>query len=241
MPADGRGDTTGAPTDGDLSPGQHLRAEIERLGLDQVAVSQATGVSRQSINNIVNDRHPISRAMAGKLARLTGHSSDYWLRAAFPRQRISARIESATSFTRALGVLVDHQIISAVRDGIISVDPFEETNVRPASLELTLDDFVLTAQGKKIDISDGESFLLKRGLTASVSTKEWLEFPKNYLGRVGTTTALARLGIVTSHGFQVDPGFKGNLQFWIFNAGGEDFALRGGEPIISVEIMTLDA
>lgn len=50
---------------GELTPGQHLRAEIEKLGLDQVSVSQATGVSRQSINNIVNDRQPISRAMAG--------------------------------------------------------------------------------------------------------------------------------------------------------------------------------
>ena len=67
----------------ELTPGQHLRAEIERLGLDQVAVRKATGVSRQTINNIVNDRQPISRAMAGKLGRLTGRSSDYWLRASF--------------------------------------------------------------------------------------------------------------------------------------------------------------
>src|SRR5215471_2144784 len=60
-----------------LSPGQHLRAEIERLGLDQVALCKAAGVSRQTINNIVNDRQAISRAMAGQLARITGRSSDY--------------------------------------------------------------------------------------------------------------------------------------------------------------------
>src|SRR5262245_47474451 len=67
-----------------LSPGAHLRAEIERLGLDQVEVAEATGVSRQTINNIVNDRQPISRSMAGKLGRLTKRPSDYWLRANFP-------------------------------------------------------------------------------------------------------------------------------------------------------------
>jgi len=61
-------------TGGDLSPGEHLRREIERLDLDQVAVSKATRVSRQTINNIVNDRQPISRAMSAKLARLMGHS-----------------------------------------------------------------------------------------------------------------------------------------------------------------------
>ncbi len=85
MSADIRGNATAGVLGDELTPVEHLRAEIERLGLDQVAVSRATGVSRQSINNIVNGRQPISRAMAGKLGRLTGHSSDYWLRASFPR------------------------------------------------------------------------------------------------------------------------------------------------------------
>src|SRR5262245_28622657 len=66
-----------------LTPGEHLRREIERLNLDQVAVAEATGVSRQTINNIVNNRQDISRAMAAKLGRLTGRSSDYWLQSSF--------------------------------------------------------------------------------------------------------------------------------------------------------------
>ena len=49
---------------GSLKPGEHLRAELERLGLNQIAVGKAAGVSRQSINNIVNGRQPISRARA---------------------------------------------------------------------------------------------------------------------------------------------------------------------------------
>jgi hypothetical protein len=35
---------------GGLTPGAHLRAEIKRLGLDQVRIAEATGVSRQTIN-----------------------------------------------------------------------------------------------------------------------------------------------------------------------------------------------
>lgn len=245
MSVDLRGNATADA--GDLAPGEHLRAEIERLGLDQVAVSQATGVSRQSINNIVNGRQPISRAMAGKLGRLTGHSSDYWLRAVFPRARpvSAARSKHAPAEPEmrplGVGVLVNHQITRAVRDGVIGIDPFDETRVQMASIDLTLDDFVLTAEGEKIDISESESFVLRGGRTVSVSTKEWVEFPQDYIGRVGAMAALARAGIMTSHGFQIDPGFKGNLQFCIFNAGAHDFALRGGDPIISVEIMPLSA
>src|SRR6185312_7038037 len=45
---------------GPLDPGQHLRAELKRLGLNQIYLSKAAGVSRQTVNNIVNGRHPIS-------------------------------------------------------------------------------------------------------------------------------------------------------------------------------------
>ena len=229
---------------GDLTPGEHLRAEIERLGLDQVAVSQATGVSRQSINNIVNGRQPISRAMAGKLARLTGHSSDYWLRSSFPRTKANARGKRGSlepGRPLGVGILVNHQIVRAVHDGVIRIEPFDETHVRMASIDLTLDDFVVAADGGKVDISDGQAFILRSGHSVSVGTKEWLELPYDYIGRAGACSALARAGIMASHGLQIGPGFKGNLQFCMFNAGAADFALRGGEPVISVEILPLSA
>ena len=104
-------------TQGDLSPGEHLRREI-----DQVAVRKATRVSRQTINNIVNDRQPISRAMSAKLARLMGHSSDYWLRKSYPRQA-GNRDQAASSFARKNGVLVNHQIVRAVKDGVLALSP----------------------------------------------------------------------------------------------------------------------
>ena len=232
---------------GDLTPGEHLRAEIERLGLDQVAVSQATGVSRQTINNIVNGRQPISRAMAGKLGRLTGHSSDYWLRSLFPRARPAANAHrkqgagEPSARPLGVGILVNHQIVRAVLDGVIGIEPFDEINVQTASIDLTLDDFVVATDGAKIDISDGQNFLLRSGGSVGVSTKEWLEFPHDYVGRIGGRSALARAGILISHGLQIEPGFKGNLQFCVFNAGSQSFALRGGEAIVSLEIMPLSA
>ena len=225
----------------ELTPGQHLRAEIERLGLDQVAVRKVTGVSRQTINNIVNDRQPISRAMAGKLGRLTGRSSDYWLRASFsiaPRAEHSAK-SGADLRPFGGGVLVNHQITHAVKNGIIGMDPFDETNVRLTSVDLTLGDFLVTSEGKKIDIGGGQRFSLKRNRTVNVSTKERIELPQDYVGRVGAIASLAKNGIFTSVGFQIAPGFSGHLQFCIFNSGRENIELRSGMPIIGIEIMAL--
>ena len=138
-------------------------------------------------------------------------------------------------------MLVNHQIERAVKDGIIEIDPFEDANLQPASIDLTLDDFIITTAGEKIDITDGQTFVLRAGLAVNVSTKEWIALPRDYVGRVGGMTSLASRGIMTSHGFQVDPGFQGNLQFCLFNAGGGDFELHDGMPIISLEIMPLCA
>lgn len=243
MSADIRGNAAAALAAGsDLSPGEHLRAEIERLGLDQVAVSNATGVSRQSINNIVNGRQPISRAMAGKLGRLTGHSSDYWLQSSFARLPGTAPGRQAgddDARPLGVGVLVNHQIVRAVKDGIIGIDPFDAANVQLASIDLTLDEFIISTDGEKLDITDGQSFSLKGARTVNVSTKEWVQFPCDYVGRVGAMTEHAKRGLIVSHGFQIDPGFQGQLQFCLFNAGASDFELRSGMPIISLEIMPL--
>jgi deoxycytidine triphosphate deaminase/addiction module HigA family antidote len=235
-----------------LTPGAHLRAEIERLGLDQVAVAESTGVSRQTINNIVNDRQSISRAMAAKLGRLTGRSSDYWLRSHFPDAGAEQQqhepgappdrdLQVARTDFRPAAILVNHQIVRAVEDGFICVDPFEPQNVQRASLDLTLDDFIITTEGEEIDISEGHSFILEGGQTVNVRTREWIEFPLDHVGRVGAMTQMAKFGIIMAHGFQVDPGFKGQLQFCLFNAGRKRFELKSGERIISLEITPLSS
>jgi addiction module HigA family antidote len=221
MSAGGRSKGRTADEAGHLTPGAHLRAEIERLGLDQVAVSKATGVSRQSVNNIINGRQPISRAMAGKLGRLTGRSSDYWLSEFFPatgkgRAAKDMRIAAA-------GVLVDHQIVRAVNDGIIGLTPFITGNVRAAAIDLTL--------AKAVTLAPGSS--------ASAQTKERIELPRDYLGRIGIVGPLARLGLVAAHAFQIEPGFQGHIEFCLFNAGSTALRLRAAEPVVGLEIVRL--
>lgn len=223
MSAGGRSKERTDDDAGRLTPGAHLRAEIERLGLDQVAVSKATGVSRQSVNNIINGRQPISRAMAGKLGRLTGRSSDYWLSEFFSaggkaRPTKDVRIVGA-------GVLVNHQIVRAINDGIIGLTPFIASNVRAAAIDFTL--------AKELTLAPGAS--------ASARTKERIELPRDYLGRIGIVGPLARLGIVATHAFQIEPGFQGHVEFSLFNAGHTSRRLRASEPVVGLEIIRLGA
>lgn len=225
----------------ELTPGEHLRAEIARLGLDQVAACKAISVSRQTVNNIINNRQSISRAMAGKLGRLTGRSSDYWLRTSFSSARYAEQLLKSATNVRSFGggVLVNYQIAQAVKNNLININPFDEVNVQSTSVDLTLGDHLITNEGKKIDISDGQRFVLKSNCAVDVSTNEWIELPQDFVGRVGSITSLANLGLLTSVGFQVAPGFKGHLQFYVFNSGRKNIKLWKEMPIISIEIMRL--
>ena len=63
-----------------VHPGQLIRHEcLAPLGLTITAAAHALGVSRQSLNNIVNERSGISAEMAIRLEKACGSTADTWL------------------------------------------------------------------------------------------------------------------------------------------------------------------
>jgi len=62
------------------SPGEFLAEDILReYGLTQGELAAALGVSRRSINQIVNNRRSITADMALRLSRFTGTTAQFWL------------------------------------------------------------------------------------------------------------------------------------------------------------------
>jgi len=63
-------------------PGQMLRDDfLPDYGLTISGLAEATGVSRQSINELLRGRRAVSPEMALRLARLFGNSPEFWLNA----------------------------------------------------------------------------------------------------------------------------------------------------------------
>src|SRR5689334_10537 len=108
---------------GKLTAGEHLRAEMQRLGLNQVSLSKALGVTRQTVNNVINGRRPISRGMSAALAGLTRRPLDYWLQSSF----------ATGSSGQAL--LQKDQILHAIEQGAIGIAPFDARRLRAVSIE----------------------------------------------------------------------------------------------------------
>jgi addiction module HigA family antidote len=61
-------------------PGEHLREEyMPDSGFTVATFAAALGVSRQSINELINERRAVSADMALRLGRLFSQSADFWL------------------------------------------------------------------------------------------------------------------------------------------------------------------
>jgi addiction module HigA family antidote len=62
-------------------PGEILREECLRpLGLSVTAGARVLGVTRQALNNLVNEKAALSPEMAIRLEKAFGTSADMWLR-----------------------------------------------------------------------------------------------------------------------------------------------------------------
>ena len=61
-------------------PGEFIREDIlEEFGLTQSALAERLGVSRRTINQLVNEQRSVSADMAIRLGKLTGTTPQLWL------------------------------------------------------------------------------------------------------------------------------------------------------------------
>jgi antitoxin HigA-1 len=61
-------------------PGRLVKREIEALGLTITEAAAALGVSRQALNNLVNEKSGISAEMAIRLSKALGNTPDTWIK-----------------------------------------------------------------------------------------------------------------------------------------------------------------
>ena len=76
-------------------PGKHVRVNcLEPLGLTVTAAARALGVSRQALNNLVNEKAGISAEMAIRFEKMGWGTADGWLRLQMNYDLKQARLRS---------------------------------------------------------------------------------------------------------------------------------------------------
>jgi len=155
-------------------------------------------------------------------------------------------------------VLSDGTIRRLVEDGRIRIDPWDESLVQPASVDLRLGDSFRVFHNHRasaIDLRDppqnlteevkvtgDEPFVIHPGEFALGRTMEWVELPDDIVARIEGKSSLGRLGLIVhaTAGF-CDPGWKGTLTLELANLTRVPIRLYHGLAIAQLSFMALDA
>ncbi len=155
-------------------------------------------------------------------------------------------------------VLSDGTILRLVEDGRIRVDPWDESLVQPASIDLRLGDSFRvfhnhrtpaidlrnppTNLTEQVKVTDGEAFVIHPGEFCLGRTLEYVELPDDIVARIEGKSSLGRLGLIVhaTAGF-CDPGWRGTLTLELNNLTRVPIKLYPGLPIAQLSFMTLDA
>jgi dCTP deaminase len=87
---------------------------------------------------------------------------------------------------------------------------------------------------------DGEAFTIPPGQFAFLLTEEVVSVPANALAFISIRAKTKFRGLVNVSGFHVDPGYRGQLTFAVFNAGPVPIHLKRGQAIFLIWYGTLD-
>lgn len=155
-------------------------------------------------------------------------------------------------------VLSDATIVRLVNEGRIRVDPWDESQVQPASLDLRLGDSFRVFHNHRasvIDLRDppsglteevrigpDEPFVIHPGEFCLGRTLERVALPDDVVARIEGRSSLGRLGLIVhaTAGF-IDPGWEGTLTLEFNNLTRVPIRLYAGLPIAQLSFMTLDA
>ena len=81
------------------TPGEVLRRLAEENHITQERLAESLGVSRYSVNQLMNGRRAVTAEMALRLARVLSTTAEFWLNLQrpvdlhFARQRIGTRVD----------------------------------------------------------------------------------------------------------------------------------------------------
>ena len=121
------------------------------------------------------------------------------------------------------------------------LDPFEPANLHQGAYELTLSQqAVATTSGSQIR-GQPAAFVIASGQFAILYSHEAVRVPDNAIAFISIKSSFKADGLINISGFHVDPGYKGQLRFSVYNAGSQPVILKLESPTFQIWFADLDA
>jgi dCTP deaminase len=153
--------------------------------------------------------------------------------------------------------LSDTDILSLVNKGEITLEPFNQKQLQPASYDIRLGNtFIVNAphstkaidpvkgifpKTETVEIKDGEEFVLHPGVSILGYSKEKFG-SEQYLIEVNGKSSLARIGLIVHNSASiVNPGHFLNIALELCNLNNVPIVLRPGMEIAQLTFSTLSS
>lgn len=145
-------------------------------------------------------------------------------------------------------LLSDRDITTAISDGRLGIDPFDEANIQPSSIDVRMDNLFRVFNNSRythidpkqempdlttiVEVEEGEPFVLHPGEFVLAATLETFSLPDDLAGRLEGKSSLGRLGLLThsTAGF-IDPGFSGHITLELSNVANLPITLWPGMKV----------
>ncbi|MCI0347820.1 MAG: hypothetical protein L0Z53_00205 [Acidobacteriales bacterium] len=116
--------------------------------------------------------------------------------------------------------------------------------VQAASIDLHIGNIYLPGESET-DVGGVKNpkadHVLETGETAVVTTQETINFPSNIAGFGFPPSRVSFRGLLMTNPGHVDPGYRGVLRFTVINMAKEAYALRRGDPIVTLLLFKMEA
>jgi dCTP deaminase len=153
-------------------------------------------------------------------------------------------------------VLSDRTIRRLLGEGLIGIDPYDETLLQPSSVDVRVDRYFRVFRNSRdpfinvkeaqedltelVEVDGDQPFILHPGEFVLGSTLERLTLPDDLVGRLDGKSSLGRLGLLihSTAGF-IDPGWDGHVTLELSNVANLPITIYYGMKIGQLSFMQM--
>lgn len=148
-------------------------------------------------------------------------------------------------------IVSDQSLRELLAKGVIVVEPLEEYQIQPASIDLRLGSHFLKIDENSveaitlddplqyIEIKRQEIVIPPHSFLLAV-TREFIRLPDNITAFVEGRSSIGRIGLFIQNAGWVDPGFEGTITLELYNANRLPIRLASGRRICQIVFARMD-
>src|SRR3954451_7183755 len=122
------------------------------------------------------------------------------------------------------------------------IEPYAEGRVIHSAYEMGVggEAFVTSNPSDKTLVPAGTKMVIPPGQFGLIVTRETVHVPTNAIAFISIRAGIKFLGLVNVSGFHVDPGYRGQLRFAVYNAGSSTIVLDQDQRVFMIWFADLD-